>query len=326
MKYLIVDDEHELYRLMYADIFKCSEYDVQEISPMGKLNIISQIACKIHFNEKINRRINLPFKQLWNNKYSLSNYKFDPEEKYCVIILNGTLKKYYSRTYLLSVKDKNPNVKLCLVMYDNTTNPSSVAAMNMVDVFDTVFSFDKNDCNTYGFEHIFSTLSYPNFVKSDVSFESDIFFVGYPGGREKILTSTMKKLLSEIANCLFVVPGGRSGEKIPGVQYATTISYLDELMYTYNTNCVLEVLREGQTGISLRTCEAIMFNKKLLTNNTAIMDMPFYDSRYIQVFSSAEEIDIDFVKSKDVPNYHYDGIFSPVKILQRLGEINENKC
>lgn len=326
MKYLIIDDEHELYRLMYADVFKCPEYDTQEVSPMGKLNTFQKIVSKIHFSEKINRRVNLPLKDIWNDKYSLSNYEFKPNEKYWIIMLNGTLKKYYSKSYLQAIKEKNTNVKMCLVMYDNTTNPSSKAAMNLVDVFDIVFSFDKNDCNIYGFEHIFSTLSYPAFVTKDTKYVSDVFFVGYPGGREEILFSTMKKLLTAIQNCLFIVPGLKSGEKIPGVQYDKTISYVDELMFTYNTNCVLEVLREGQTGISLRTCEAIMFNKKLLTNNKAIMEMPFYDPRYIQVFSQAEEIDIDFVNSNVIPDYHYDGMFSPVKILQRLSEINEIKC
>ena len=63
----------------------------------------------------------------------------------------------------------------------------------------------------------------------------------------------------------------------------------------YNTDCIVEVVKEGQTGVSLRTCEAIAFNKKLLTNNVQIKEMPFYDSRFISVFTDSDEIDTEFV-------------------------------
>lgn len=43
MKYLVVNDEHELYRQMYADMFNTTEYDVEQIKCklLAKLTIIA---------------------------------------------------------------------------------------------------------------------------------------------------------------------------------------------------------------------------------------------------------------------------------------------
>lgn len=34
MKILIIDDEHELYKSMFSDLFKETKYDIEEISRM----------------------------------------------------------------------------------------------------------------------------------------------------------------------------------------------------------------------------------------------------------------------------------------------------
>ena len=102
------------------------------------------------------------------------------------------------------------------------------------------------------------------------------------------------------------------------IKYNKRLSYKEALQYSYNSNCIVEIVREGQTGVSLRTCEAIIFNKKLITNNAELANMPFYDSRFMRIFNRPEEIDINFIKSDIDVNYEYSGYFSPLIIIEKL--------
>lgn len=40
--------------------------------------------------------------------------------------------------------------------------------------------------------------------------------------------------------------------------------------------CILDIVRDGQTGYTMRTMESIVFKKKLLTNNPYVKTMPEY--------------------------------------------------
>ena len=109
-------------------------------------------------------------------------------------------------------------------------------------------------------------------------------------GRLQILQKTFERITSEVDGCKFYIAGVKKEQQktITGVQYNVTMPYAEELQMAYNTECIVEIVKEGQTGVSLRTCEAIAFYKKLLTNNQSLLQMPFYDKRYMQVFAEPD--------------------------------------
>lgn len=319
MKYLIIDDEHELYKIMYADLLdQCTEYDVQEIPKFSNMRGILKKINQLHFDDRINRHIWLPLKKIWNSFYYLDSFQFDLNEQYWIVFLNGTLRNFYSKRYLEKFKKEHKNVKLALIMYDSTSNPFAQRAVKMFACFDRIFSFDKKDCQEFGFEYIYSTLSFPKFVKEDPKYKSSVFFVGSAIGRLDTLNKCMNKIINEVKNTSFYVTGVQESEQKLPIIYNQTISYREALQRSYNTNCILEIVKPGQTGISLRTCEAIMFNKKLLTNNKSIVNMPFYNKKYISVFDDISDLDIKFITSKIDVDYKYTDYFSPVNILKML--------
>ena len=61
-----------------------------------------------------------------------------------------------------------------------------------------------------------------------------------------------------------------------------------------------------------------MYNKKLLTNNYSICNLPFYNSKYMKSFQTFEDIDLEWVRRKEIINYGYTNEFSPVKILYMI--------
>ena len=79
--------------------------------------------------------------------------------------------------------------------------------------------------------------------------------------------------------------------------------------------CVVDVrvlLQKGQQAQSIRYFEAIVYNKKLLTNNRHLEELPFYNSHFMRCFRDASEIDWNWVKKPEDIDYQYDGSFSPV--------------
>lgn len=154
---------------------------------------------------------------------------------------------------------------------------------------------------------------------------STAFFVGYGLGRLEILQKSFSVITSKVDNCRFYIAGVKeeNKEKIPGVQYNVTFPYAEELQMAYNTDCIVEIVKEGQTGVSLRTCEAIAFNKKLLTNNQNLQEMPFFDGRFMSVFEDPSEIDIDFIKRKMNVHYTDSNYFSPLKVIEKLQNLHD---
>lgn len=85
-----------------------------------------------------------------------------------------------------------------------------------------------------------------------------------------------------------------------------------------NTNVIIEILQKGQNGSSLRYFEAVCYNRKLLTNNPNIEKLPFYNPEYMKVFSSSDDIDVEWVKKKGEIDYGYDRSFSPYYLLSKM--------
>ena len=64
-----------------------------------------------------------------------------------------------------------------------------------------------------------------------------------------------------------------------------TLSYEEVITKIKKSKCLLEINLEGQEGITLRTLEALFFNKKLITNNIKIKEYDFYNENNIYVIN-----------------------------------------
>ena len=107
--------------------------------------------------------------------------------------------------------------------------------------------------------------------------------------------------------------------------YNKRIPYSEVVEKNKASNCILEIISSGQSGASLRYYEAVCYNKKLLTNNKNVVNLPFYNPDYIHVFEKPEDIDWDWVKERIQVDYHYDGRFSPTHLIDKIIELEEEK-
>lgn len=322
MKFLIIDDERSLYKAMFSDLINSSDKNISEVPIFNQMPRCLSVAKAMVFNDRINRHLWLPFKKIYDKYYSLTTYNFNKNEKYWVVMLNGTLNTHYSAEYISRLKKEKTNVKFALIMYDHFGNRAARRVKKLLPVFDHVFSFDQGDCDRYGLDHILSTFSIPHDLKKDDDFKNTAEFVGRVDDREQILEEVLTKIGDQVPNCRFHLVGvDKSKQKSKPYLHYYPVSYHDELMLAYNSNCIIEILKAGQNGISLRTCEAIVFNKKLVTNNQSVKQLPYYNPNYIKVISNADDVDVNFIKKVENVEYNYDGLFSPYRIIEKLKTI-----
>lgn len=200
-------------------------------------------------------------------------------------------------------------------------------------IWDDVYSFDKSDCVEHGWKyiglHYFSKQNLPKVQEADAY---DLYFVGgIKGNREGVIIDIYDKCRKNKTKCLMDVyvkkdySGGRIKQREDDETFRVRTSWIP-----YNTvlegiassNCILEILQENQTSQSVRYFEAIAYNKKLLTNNQDIVDMPYYNEKYMRYFERIDEIDMEWIREKEIVDYGYTGDFSPVEyfcsVLQQV--------
>ena len=97
------------------------------------------------------------------------------------------------------------------------------------------------------------------------------------------------------------------------------MSYVENLNHIRQTKALLEIMQQGGHGYTLRTCEAIMYDKKMITNNPEIKNAEFYSSDRISVFEDVNEIDAEFVlREPHNVDYKFKEELSPLKLLEKI--------
>ena len=151
--------------------------------------------------------------------------------------------------------------------------------------FDRVLTIDEGDAEKYGLElHPFF---YSPIEQDDESIaESDCFYVGNAKGRLEEILEAYELLSSNGLRCDFHIVGVPEDQQ----RYKECISFnkpldYDEVVFrTKKTKMLLEIMQEGQTSGTLREHEAVVYGKKLLTNNQYIVNRNFYNPENIFLF------------------------------------------
>jgi hypothetical protein len=277
--------------------------------------------------------INNSTDQTWQEKHTEIIEKYNNEivgewrfRRWCIKELN--LKKdrinylIFSEDYFLRI-DREVFRKLCeefkikSVLYVNDPircrmNLKRDKLTSNKKKVDLIITTDREDARRYGIA--FSPLFYSKvFDNKTNKVEYDICFIGRDKGRGKLIN----KIKNEAEKNGLIAKFFLKDADVESM-HDIWVRYEDVLNIVRKSNCLLEVLQENQSGISLRTMEAVMFNKKLITNNKDIVNYPFYDKRYIQVFTKIEDLDFNFIKERIEVSYNYNGECSPIHFLKKV--------
>lgn len=250
-------------------------------------------------------------------------------DKFYLIYLNSSFifSKPPYRT-LMSLKSKYKKLKFILFYIDIIKSPQSRHAnyLRQKGLFDIVYTIDKDDALETGLP-LWNT-PYSKIPNADtvVGQQSDVYFCGGRKNRAPLISEFYKKGnkygLEVNMDVIYNVDDFNYYEDIQNSlklhKEGNYISYEEVLENTLNTHCILDIVQAGQKALTLRPYEAVVYNKKLLTNNPSILDFKYYDHRYMKYFKTIEDIDWEWLKEEVSVDYQYSNDFSPILLLEKI--------
>lgn len=161
-----------------------------------------------------------------------------------------------------------------------------------------VATFDPYDANKFKIRYCNQFFNFKDIPRSKIIPEFDFYFIGNPRGAKR------ENILNEISNL-----AAQLNLSFNVLMRSSTmngyISYQDNLSHAANCRCIVEIVRENQTGLSLRPLEALALHKKLMTNNSFIKNYDFYRPENIFIWGEDDNTKLlEFVNSpyKDIPD------------------------
>lgn len=297
--------------------FNCSFYTTRVLK-----NKKLEKAHKLYW--KINRRIPLLGKSLWEELYTTQELRKcieDTENNYAFVFLAGA---YFEETFSQYKLWKNiceiscnTNVKRILYLVDPVDKFPNIKSW--FSFFDIVTGCAPEDVERHGIVYIDTPC-----VDLDLSEEEcnkDIYIRALNNGRSEIIKSIYDLAEQNHVNCDFHI---QELESVPS-PYKNISFTLERIPYTemvqeeMQANVLLEIVVPGVgAGTTLRYKEAVMYGKKLLTNNPTVFNLPCFDSRWIHFFSAISDIDFEWVKKREKVEYRYNREFSVDMFCKRL--------
>lgn len=287
--------------------------------PLDYTNPLLRKIFLLHRSKVINSIINLPFKNIWYPLYFRDD--FTENKPMCFVISDRV---FISLQYVFYLKKKYPSAKFVIIHRDLMQYCIQCDNADLFGnpIIDLEMSYDEGDCKKYGLKH-FDEFESKISIPTDLNYPlSDVFFAGLVKERLPILMDIYHRLTKAGIKVHYYLTGVPQAERkeYEGITYGDKpIPYYDMLYKTVNSRCVLEINQNGASGYTSRFLEAVMYNKKLITNNPIVRESNFYNPSYIQVINSGSDINPDFVR-EDVNqiDYNYQNEFSPIHLIELI--------
>lgn len=213
---------------------------------------------------------------------------------------------------------RNANKNVPILNY----NWSSIAKFNVLPytgLFTTVVSFDYQDCKKYGY--IYLPLFYlKEFGSLDQNSKNKKYLLSFIGsgfseGRIAFLDKLIEKEKNQLSNCYLYI---YTPQKIKSLRLALNNKHLARYCYfkPLHYNGLLNVFKQSyatidhpmtiQTGLTIRTFEALASGVHLYTTNSNIVTEQFYSNKRITIIKddlSDFELRSDYYPDDDASFY-----------------------
>lgn len=318
--YIVYGNTNEFSKITRQDFLKMGDAVLKE-DPYESKSSLMQMIYKAHTYPYINRYVELPLKKIWNN------YCFKPEfldnKPFCFLFFP---KYATNRQYLHYLKKTYPDCKLVLEFWDLVSNNKKwfpkLSIQNIKRDFDLILSFNKYDCEKYGFVYYEAETHSKLNIKQEKD-ESDVVFIGNIKGR----MNKLMKIYDIIENAgyrpyFYVVDSNYKKYSHKNIVFTNKrMPYKDVLQHEVNSRCILELVQEGQYGFSSRAKEAFIYNKKLITDSLIVKDQRFYPSKDICFIEQPEDIDLRILEDNSEVNYGYNDDYSCEKVIEIIESV-----
>lgn len=330
--YLVVLDDSDynpMYFTMLNDVLKLENCHI-----VVEKKDIKGIRKSV-FNILKKRKVQAVLKEATGNlilSYYALTEKIDEYSKvydklYVLFFNSSFVNSRYPYQYLKLLNCNYSNIKYILFYVDVSFSPTSYHAnyLEKMNLFELVYSIEEKD--VINNKWIKWSTPYSKIIENGEKLENkyDIYFCGVTKGRIDLIKryiETFEKY--NISYCIDLIPTKEDIEQCKQISSKVNLgevgvyySYEKVLEKTLNAKCILEIVQSGQEALTLRPYEAVCYNKKLITNNKAIKNFDFYESKFMMYCSSPEEIDMKWLKNQDI-KYNYNGYFSPLALFKDI--------
>lgn len=271
----------------------------------------------------IKKRISVPLRTKAFQQYIQHFNSLSKEDKIYFIFVRHEPWFFGNAGFLKFLKDQFPKSKLVYLLI-NVNCYLGIDFDEFCPYFDRVITIDEGDAEKYGLE--FHPFFYSSIEKDDSSIpESDCFYVGNAKGRLDEIIKVFELLSANGLKCDFHIVGvpGELQRYKEKINYNKPLDYDDVVCHVKKSKILLEIMQDGQTSGTLREHEAVIYGKKLLTNNRYVVNRSFYVPENISVFEKAEEIDLEFITpQKIITEYPHKDEISPRALIKYLQDNN----
>lgn len=258
-----------------------------------------------------------------------------PIEKYYSEIIKSTAKTEYDYIFFLKaevitlkmlklLKTNQQKGKFILYLWDSIKNCGE-SVEELFPLFDKILSFDRKDIEKNTFIHfrpLFYLDEYVSIGDDKSNILHDLTFIGTGHADRYPLVMKTKKFCEKnnlngyffiylqdlkiyIARKLF-----NKGFKNANLKdfSLTPLKKGQILEIIQKSNCILDIERAVQCGLTMRTIEILGAKRKLITTNGDIINYDFYNEKNVHVIDRENpKISIDFMKGNyiDIPNDIY---------------------
>jgi len=239
-----------------------------------------------HFLNNIPKHIYSLFVKRYFDKMLKKNKEYD----YLFLIRGEVIPE----EFIKKLKNKHRNIKLIMYQWDSINNNPNV--LNIIDYFDFVYSFDYKDSilnKTVKFRPLFFIDPYKNIKKRFTSI--DVLFIGsYHSDRLKIIkeiNNECERLNLSFYNHLYLPKISFLKKKYLEREFNDGFEWFNNnklnekqiINLISKSKIILDIQHPDQTGLTMRTIEAIGAKKKIITTNHNIKKYDFYNKNNINI-------------------------------------------
>lgn len=272
---------YEYIRYMTASMKRTLHADVDEIPTSFVMTNIQGVINKVSGGRWYLKENNKRQKQLFERLH---------ERQYDVIfVLVGRFLYIPAFQEFLNTHSKAYKI---LYLWDDVQRVASFPGIK--DIFDVVYSFDRKDCIRYGFR--FLPLFYvDNYIYDGREKKIDMYSVGgLHSDRELMLEHIFNRLDHEKRTSFFrlvttrfsflkrMMTGGKQGREFITCK---SISLVDNASFLKSSKVTIDMPHISQSGLTIRSVEALAAHTKLVTTNADIVNYDFYHPDNILVIS-----------------------------------------
>ena len=213
-------------------------------------------------------------------------------------------------SHFSELRSKNPNAIFINFHWDALRNDYNY--LSTLSSFDRVFSFDYKDCQQHKelrYLPLFFIEDYEAFKKNKNNDQKkyDILFIGSWRDQERYNLIQSTKEFCQRNDLKFYyylqLPFKQQWNSIkkgvvPKESRNKLLSHKEILSLFSKSKTIIDFPSSFQTGLTMRTFEALGAGKKLITTNKNIQHEPFFDPSYINIIDAEDlDLDLDYIKS-----------------------------